>query len=60
MLEIIEKSRKITLENLNSLRFQYNKGTTKELLRYALEKNIEVYRVFDDKFIFILKKKDKD
>ncbi len=59
MLEIIKKSKKVTLANLDSLKFKYDKGTTKELLRYSLEKNIEVYRVFDDKFIFILKKNGK-
>lgn len=58
MLEIINKSEKITLENIRNEKNAI-KGTVRELIIAALEKKIVVYRVFEKKDIFILKHGEK-
>ncbi|MDR3559519.1 MAG: hypothetical protein P4L62_02820 [Candidatus Pacebacteria bacterium] len=46
---------KMSAENIKNL-----KGTTRAILKYALSQDIEVYQVFPDKRILILKKDDKN
>ena len=53
MLELMEKSEIITLDNIDNEKYPI-KGTVKELVVAALEKKIAVHRVFEKRDIFIL------
>lgn len=53
MIEILENSEKITFDNLDGMKHPI-KGTARELVFTALEKNMAVYRIFENKDIFVL------
>lgn len=58
MLEIMEQSREITLDNIENEKSAI-KGTARELIMAALEKKIAVYRVFEKRDIFLLNNGEK-
>jgi len=60
MRDIIKKSRRVTLKNINSLKMKYFRGVSEELIEEALKRNIKVYHVFREAMIFILKKGKKE
>lgn len=58
-MNLVNKSNEITFNNLDKMESKYFKGTIRDLIVSALNKKIRVYKVFEKKLLFLLKKGKK-
>lgn len=58
-MDLLNSAEKITLANVSDIKASYFRGSTRDIILAALQKDIEVFHIFPKKEIFVLKKGDQ-